>query len=76
MSKLAGTFLRMATSNNSGSSSTSVRQVQATTVIVLRTCYSSCGGIQTPHIQASDYVECTWCQNRVYIHGDRTNPAS
>lgn len=34
--------------------------------------YCECAGMQTPHMQKEDHLECAWCGNKVY----GTQPAS
>lgn len=28
--------------------------------------YCECAGMQTPHMQKTDHLECAWCGNKVY----------
>lgn len=68
MSNLASIFLRMATSGKPADSPPPLNQQP----VSLK--YCECAGMQTPHIHKPGYLECAWCQNKVY---DKTaEPAS
>jgi len=66
---LASIFLEMAKSGTAKSPQPAVTSVN----VILKYCECAC--IQTPHIRRSDYLECAWCQNKVYPHG-RTDAES
>ncbi len=66
MSKLAGEFLRMATSKPVES-----RPLVNAQPVSLK--YCECAGTQTPHMHKPGYLECAWCGSKKY---ERTHSAS